>query len=79
MKLPPQAAVCISGCPNGCAFSQAAPIGLSGCLVTTPEGKAEAFDLYVGGQQGRGDKLAELRRRKLTPDEVVKAIGELLK
>jgi len=78
-KLPPQATVCISGCPNGCAFSQAAPIGLSGCLVTTSEGKAEAFDLYVGGQQGRGDKLAELRRRKLTADEVVKAIGELLK
>jgi len=69
--LNPAAVVCISGCPNGCAHSAAAPIGLIGGLKKVDGRSAEAFDLYLGGDLGRSAELAALAARKLTVDEVL--------
>ncbi len=78
-RLPADLTISISGCPNGCSYSQAAPIGLSGCLTTTESGdKVEAFDLYVGGQLGCGPALADLRARRLPTDQAVQTVERLL-
>ncbi len=70
--------VSISGCPNGCSFSQAAPIGLSGCLAAAESGeKIEAFDVYAGGQLGCGPALADLRARRLPADQAVQAVQQI--
>ena len=58
--LPPGLTVAISGCPNGCAHSAVADIGLVGRIVTHEGAKREAFDLRVGGGMGRNDRLATL-------------------
>ena len=70
-KLPPGVFVCVSGCPNNCAHSAVADIGLVGVL----SGGEEAYNLLVGGGMGRTDKLARLRAAKLPPNEVIAAIG----
>lgn len=49
----------ISGCPNNCAHSAAAQIGLVG-MVRTINGKpASHYRLYTGGGNGTNDKLAD--------------------
>ena len=73
-KLPPNTTICISGCPNGCAHSAVAGIGLIGQLLSknSRDGqKTEAFNLLVGGAMGQNDKLAELIASKLSEDEVL--------
>jgi sulfite reductase beta subunit-like hemoprotein len=62
--------VCISGCPNGCVHSTVADLGLTG---GQSDGK-DAYVLYRGGDMGRTDRLAELVGRRLSADEVIKAI-----
>ncbi len=56
----PDMTVCISGCPNGCAHSRVADVGLTGRMVKRDGQKHEAFDVYTGGEMGRTPKLAEL-------------------
>lgn len=73
-KIPPRASVCISGCPNGCAHTGVADVGLSGAVATQGGKRRDAFDLYFGGDMGRGAKLAELAQRKLSADDVLAAI-----
>ena len=70
--------VCVSGCPNGCAHSRVADIGLTGCLATRNGERGPACDLFVGGGMGRNGALAELSARRLSSDEVVGRIAELL-
>ena len=69
-KFPPDLTVCISGCPNGCAHSAVAQIGLTGGTIMREGRREECFDLLVGGGMGRSDKLADLVARRLTADEV---------
>ena len=76
-KLSPETAVCISGCPNGCAHSAVADFGLSGALKTVDGNKVEVYSLSAGGGMGRSEKLAEPVAAKLTPDEVLAEIGRL--
>ena len=66
-SLPPGATVCISGCPNGCAHSAVADIGLIGVRAAG----REAYHLFIGGGMGRNDRLAEPAGRNLLPDDVV--------
>lgn len=68
--IPPGAAVCISGCPNGCAHTTVADVGLSGRVSDG----AEVYDLYLGGGMGRDERLAEKADVKLSGDRVVEAI-----
>ena len=63
--------VCISGCPNGCAHSRSAQIGMVGAIATVEGERREVFDLYAGGEMGRGAKLADLVERKLSVEHVL--------
>ncbi|MCY2930707.1 MAG: nitrite/sulfite reductase [Planctomycetota bacterium] len=68
--LPAGAVVCISGCPNGCAHSLVADVGLAGRVS---EGR-DAFDLYLGGGMGRDERLARQAGAKLAPEKVIETI-----
>jgi sulfite reductase beta subunit-like hemoprotein len=59
-KLPRDAGmgVCISGCPNNCAQSAVADMGLVGRIKTMDGVRTEAFRLLAGGERGRGPGLA---------------------
>jgi sulfite reductase beta subunit-like hemoprotein len=57
-SLPPDAVVAVSGCPNGCAHSAVADVGLTGRLVGASDGgRMEAFDMVAGGGMGRDARL----------------------
>ena len=49
----------ISGCPNGCAHSAAASIGLVGLLRKTGDRPTPHFRLLTGGGNGQNNVLAE--------------------
>ena len=49
----------ISGCPNNCAHSTIADIGLVGMLRKRNGKATECFRLFIGGGNGRNDKLAK--------------------
>jgi len=49
----------ISGCPNNCAQSAVADIGLIGCIRTIGGVRQECFRLMAGGDKGRGTGLAQ--------------------
>jgi sulfite reductase (ferredoxin) len=72
--LGPAQAVCISGCPNGCAHSHVADIGLVGVVRSEGGRPVDGYDLLVGGGMGRSARLARLEARKLCADEVILAI-----
>lgn len=62
----------LNGCPNACARTQVADIGLKGQIVTNAEGEqVEGFQVHLGGglaiDAGFGRKLRGL---KVTADEV---------
>lgn len=45
--------ISLNGCPNSCARSQVADIGLSGKILTTEEGeRVEGFQVHLGGAVG---------------------------
>ena len=56
--------ISISGCPNNCAQSAAADIGLTGMLRKKDGKTVECYRLFTGGGNGRNDKLA-------APSEIV--------
>jgi len=68
--------VCISGCPNGCAHSAVAPIGLVGVLTKREDQREQAYNLYVKGGMGRDEKLALPHASKLSGEEVIESIRE---
>ena len=76
-RLPADAAVCISGCPNGCAHSTVADIGLVGGLAARGGRKTEVFSLFAGGGMGRDARLAQPVARNLSADEVLSEIRRL--
>ena len=49
----------ISGCPNGCAHSVVANIGLIGMRRNRDGKSVECFRLYTGGQNGASEHLAQ--------------------
>ena len=49
--------ICISGCPNNCAQSGVAHIGLVGRIQTVRRERREAFGVSAGGELGRGPRL----------------------
>ena len=45
--------ISLNGCPNSCARTQVADIGLSGKILTTDEGeRVEGFQVHLGGTIG---------------------------
>lgn len=76
-KLPPRTSICISGCPNGCAHTAVAPIGLIGQLLSRHGQKTEAFALVVGGGMGQNDRLAKPVDSGLSVDDALTKISRL--
>ena len=76
-RLPEETAVCISGCPNGCAHSTVAAIGLVGGLAGRGGEKREVFTLHAGGGMGRDARLAQRVAHGLSADEAVAEIRRL--
>ena len=77
-KLPDGATVRISGCPNGCAQSAVADIGLIGGLAGPAGAKREVYALYTGGGNGRSNRLGEVARRGLSAEQAILEISRLL-
>ena len=74
--LDPQTTVCISGCPNGCAQSAVAELGLVGGLATRDGQRTEVYNLFAGGQMGRTPRLAGSIARRLDADQVLAAVAQ---
>jgi len=55
----PDVRINISGCPNNCAHSAVADIGLVGMLRKQKGKQIECYRLFKGGGNGKNDKLAK--------------------
>lgn len=64
--------ISLNGCPNACARSQVADIGLKGQTVTDEEGnRVEGFQVHLGGALGLNPDFGrKLRGHKVTSVEV---------
>jgi len=51
--------ISISGCPNNCAHSAVADIGLVGILRKENNQSTQQFRIFVGGGNGKNDRLAQ--------------------
>jgi len=73
-----QLQICISGCPNNCAQSAVADIGLVG-MKRRENGKlSEHYRLFAGGGNGKNEKLAE-PSSVISARDVTDTIESLLK
>jgi sulfite reductase (ferredoxin) len=61
--------ISVTGCPNSCAHYQVCDIGLVGDAVTTPDGKREAFRIFLGGSLGDDHAFGRELGRKIPADE----------
>ena len=62
----------VNGCPNACARTQVADIGLKGQLVLDDQGnQVEGFQVHLGGATGLGANFGrKLRAHKVTSAEL---------
>ncbi len=72
-----ESVVCVSGCPNGCAHSRVAQVGLTGVLVKRGAQRVAAYDLYAGGSMGVDSTLAQLVSRRLSADDAIAEVTRL--
>jgi sulfite reductase (NADPH) hemoprotein beta-component len=70
--------ICISGCPNQCAQSGVAAIGLVGLVRTINNTRTECFRVLAGGGQGKSPELARELAPALPSQEVPRLVEELL-
>ena len=72
--------IALNGCPNACARSQVADIGLKGQIVTDSEGnRVEGFQVHLGGALGLSpDWGRKLRGHKVVADEVPEYVIRLV-
>ena len=74
----------VNGCPNACARTQVADIGLKGMLVLDDNGdQVEGFQVHLGGQLGLTDNFGKkLRGHKITSagldDYITTVVGNYL-
>ena len=73
----------VNGCPNACARTQVADIGLKGQLVTHEGSQVEGFQVHLGGATGLGANFGrKLRAHKVTSaglgDYVVAVVSHYL-
>ncbi len=62
--------ISVTGCPNSCAHYQVCDIGFVGDFLTTPEGKREAYRVYLGGHLGDGYTFGRELRKKIPAEEI---------
>ena len=72
--------IALNGCPNACARSQVADIGLKGQIVTDADGnRVEGFQVHLGGALGLSpDWGRKLRGHKVVADEVPEYVIRLV-
>jgi len=62
--------ISVTGCPNSCAHYQVCDIGLVGDFLNTPEGKIEAYRIYLGGHLGDGYQFGRELDKKIPAEEI---------
>jgi sulfite reductase (ferredoxin) len=69
----------VNGCPNSCARTQVADVGLKGMVQTDPEGHlVEIFQVHLGGGLGTDPQLArKTRALKIRAEELPDYIERL--
>lgn len=75
--LPADWVASVSGCPNGCAHSAAADVGLTGAVVTRDGERTDAYNVMAHGGRGRTNQLGQVIGSKIAPDDVVRTIRGL--
>jgi sulfite reductase beta subunit-like hemoprotein len=72
-------AIRISGCPNGCAQSAVASIGLIGRIQKEQNGNlVEGFSIVIGGGMGKSPVLAHKQADFVSSTEVPQAVKKLI-
>ena len=71
--------ISVTGCPNSCAHYQVCDIGLVGDFLNTPEGKIEAYRVYLGGHLGEGYEFGRELNRKIPAEEIKFYVERLLR
>jgi len=62
--------ISVTGCPNSCAHYQICDIGFVGDFINTPEGKIEAFRVYLGGSLGDNYTFGRELNHKVPANEI---------
>jgi sulfite reductase (ferredoxin) len=62
--------ISVTGCPNSCAHYQICDIGFVGDFLNTPEGKIEAYRVYLGGHLGEGYTFGRELQKKVPAEEI---------
>ncbi len=71
--------IAVSGCPNGCTHSRTAAIGLTGGVSNDGTGNPQdVFNLFVGGDEGRGPAMGTAAGTKLSAAQALDAIDAQL-
>lgn len=68
--------ISLSGCPNSCAHSAIADIGLSGMVKTIDGRRQEVYQVSLDGHNGITDKLAE-RSLVVSAEELPQVLNDL--
>jgi len=68
----------ITGCPNACAQYQIGHIGMMGSKTKVDGQVVDAYDIFVGGQVGRGMSFNHPVLRKIPATECAKRLERLL-
>lgn len=71
--------ISVTGCPNSCAHYQVCDIGFVGDFLNTPNGKAEAFRVYLGGHLGDGYSFGRKLKRKILATDIKYYVERLAK
>ena len=69
----------ITGCPNACAQHQIGHIGMMGSKTKVDGQIVDAYDIFVGGQMGRGSRFNHAVLRKIPATECAERLEHLLK
>jgi sulfite reductase (ferredoxin) len=66
--------ICLSGCPNNCAHSAVADIGLVGRIATIEGNRQECFRVFAGGGNGVTSRLAKEVESAVPLDRVAQTV-----
>jgi sulfite reductase (ferredoxin) len=71
--------ISVTGCPNSCAHYQVCDIGFVGDFLNTPEGKKEAYRIYLGGHLGDGYAFGRELNRKILAEDIKLYVERLVR
>lgn len=73
--------IALNGCPNACARTQIADIGLKGQTVTDADGtRVEGFQVHLGGTLGEGANFGrKIRGHKVISSELTEYVTRVVK